>query len=438
MKTVDVFKKFMEDEHAWDMYVTGPAGTGKTTDLRASVEYCMENDIPYAVCAYTHKACGILQEKLPQGAVVTTLWSLLRKRPGINQHATRLQHIDIAVQSGKMERPRVIFIDEYSMIGEKDGIDIRAAQDPEYEGDPAMKVVWLGDNNQLPPVGDIPFVQPKGDYCVTLTKIWRNDNELQKPLNELIDMINGSPIKPLTTNDRFIRELDIVEEYERSLQGGHDAVMLAYTNKRVQELNSLVQGRTEPEKGDWLFSPTTQQRYLFHEWVNAPEMINTPYSGDIPLNTKFKTLEHLIDTEACRFARVEDEESNELILAVEFGHYEFKMKKQELKQLAAASNADIETKFRGYKAAGWAKFNPTHKLARKRAKAWRDFLTYDECVVCLDFTHATTVHKSQGSTYDIVILDTEDIGLCAQTNVMMYLKLFYVGISRARSLVLTN
>ena len=125
-------------------------------------------------------------------------------------------------------------------------------------------------------------------------------------------------------------------------------------------------------------------------------------------------------------------------MAVEFGHYNHKVELEQLKAEAAESNRKIESEFRGYKAAGWAKTNATHPLARKRAKAWRDFLSYNESVVCIDFAHAMTVHKSQGSTYGIVLVDTQDLYRAAEFSFEQYLKLMYVALSRASEKVITN
>jgi hypothetical protein len=86
----------------------------------------------------------------------------------------------------------------------------------------------------------------------------------------------------------------------------------------------------------------------------------------------------------------------------------------------------------------WASLNSHTKLARARAKAWRDYLTFKEYVICLDFPHAMTVHKSQGSTYNTVYLDSDDLYLCATRNFNLYLKLMYVAISRASNKVYTN
>ena len=71
-------------------------------------------------------------------------------------------------------------------------------------------------------------------------------------------------------------------------------------------------------------------------------------------------------------------------------------------------------------------------MARQRAKAWRDHLTFNDLVLCIDFPYAMTVHKSQGSTYDEVYIDSDDLYKCAENNFSLYLKLLYVAISRAK------
>lgn len=433
-EVMPTFTKFLADDNAWDMFITGPAGSGKTTDLKHQVQYCIDNEIPHLVVAFTHKACEILTEKLPPDASVSTLHSWLKKRPGINQSAVHSKAVDITIQKGRVVIPKVVFIDEYSMVDEGDGASITNEQDPDYSGTPQFKVVWLGDNNQLPPVGGAQYVKPYGEYNVRLTKIYRQegDSQLKGILANLVSMIEGADPKPLEENKDFVRSCNIVKAY----QDNPGCRLLAYTNKRVQELNQYVQGREEPEPGDVLFCPTDREQYVFLGWVASPTAIFTPFNGELILGTKYKTLEHLITAEHCRFARVQTAEGNEAILACVFGHYSYKVKASSLKEVAAESNRIIETKHKGYKAAAWAKNNSKKALARKRSKAWRDFLGFDECVVCLDFNHATTVHKSQGSTYPYVAVDSEDIGQCQ--DYQLYLKLFYVALSRASKKAFLN
>ena len=434
---LDTFKAFMADEEAWNMYITGVAGTGKTTNLRELIEYCQHVEIPTITAAFTHKACGVLAEKLPQDTTITTLHSFLNKRPTINGDATSVKTIQSNMVFGETQHQGVLFVDEYSMVGEKDYMDLIAAQDPEYGAIPKFKVVWIGDPHQLPPVGDTQAISPRGEYCVELTHIYRQagDNPLTDTLSKLIAMIEGAAPMPLEPHKTFARGQDIVQNYVSN--GDVDKIILAYTNKRVEEINCQIMGRSEPQEGDYLFSPTTKKHYTFVEWVRNPRYISLPFGDDLYLNSKYKTLEYLIQNDT-RFASVVDDEGEELVLACAFGHYQFKTTNEDLKAAAAQSNARIEKKFKGYRAAGWANANKENKLARARAKAWRDFLTFDECVVCLDFAHAMTVHKSQGSTYGTVYIDSDDLHICAHRSMQTYLKLMYVAVSRASKRVETN
>jgi hypothetical protein len=434
---IDVFEHFMKDKEAWDMYVTGVAGTGKTTSLRTGVEYCISHEIPYVVCAYTHKACGILQSKLPEGANVITLHSFLGKRPYVNTHATADRYVNQSIKTAKTKsEPKVMFLDEYSMVGEKDYADIQGAQDSDYDAIPELKVVWIGDYHQLPPVGDTIAIKAHGKYQVSLTKQWRNDNPLQGPLGKLVSYIDGTqPTALCAVPGFFERGKDLIAEYKACEE---DKVMLAYTNKCVEVLNAEAAGRVKPRAKDKVFSPTTNKYYKFLGWDTHPSHIDLHYSDPLHLGSKFKTLENLIDSKLCRFALLEDEDGLPHTHAVVFGHYEYKLTREALESSAVKANKAIELKHKGYRAAGWAKANARAKLSRTRSKAWRDCLSFKDCVICLDFTHAMTVHKSQGSTFHTVFVDTGDLGACADRDFTLYLKLMYVAISRASHKVITS
>ena len=423
---INTLTEFLEDEDALEMFITGQAGTGKTTGLAKLVQYCIEHDIDHTVCAYTHKACGILRSKLPDGANVQTLHKYLKKRPTINTEAKNHKHIEKSMKHGISARTSVLFIDEYSMVGEADLMDIREED---------TKVVWLGDPNQLPPVGDVQSVVPYGKYAKTLTKVYRQaaDNPLMATLGQLVSFIEGKPSEPLHESDKFIRNQDIAEWYDNDrMSDSFDGVMLAFTNKQVQHLNAQAQGRDMPEKGDRLFSPTTKHHYTFVEWLDTTYQIDLPFGDPLPLGSKYRTLEHLL-TQDYKLASVVDDDGDELIFMCEFGHYAYKTTAEGLKKAAAASNSDI-----GDKAAQWARQHPNDAKSKTRAKAWRNFLSFNEAVICLDFAHAMTVHKSQGSTYKSVYLDTDDLGIMADINYTTYLKLMYVAVSRASDYVVTS
>ncbi len=434
-KTLETFKAFLKDKEVADMYITGVAGTGKTTSLAELLTYCREQNIKAITTAYTHKACGVLRSKLPKGAVVATLHSFLSKRPTINDKALIVAHVDGNTGAGDIEEVNVLFIDEFSMVGEKDFVDISTLQFDE-EGNVKVKVVYIGDPNQLPPVKDAKAVIPNGDYWIKLTQVHRqaNGNQLIDNLLALNDYINGEEPQPLLEHENFIRGVNIVELYK---QDKKNKVMLAYTNAKVEHLNAEAQGRTEPLVGDDLFSPTIRQFYKLVEMDKKSPGIVTIRGDLLELNSKYKILETLHELEDVSFYTLVDEEGNEEPRAAVFGHANYLEAQQKLANKAVFINKEIANKF-NQDPKDWSKANWSHELARKRAKAWAAYLAFKDCVICLDFIHAMTVHKSQGSTYENVYLDTEDMGKCADKDYIMYLKLLYVAISRASHKVFTN
>ena len=434
---LSLFNEFMDDPDAWDMFITGPAGTGKTTGLSVIVEQLIANKIPYRVCAFTHKACDILRGKLPVGAEVQTLHSFLKKRPTINSEAMKVQNIEQNAKFSESEKVRVLLLDEYSQVGEKDLMDIRYLQDPEYEGAPALKVVYIGDRNQLPPVKDMEAITPRGKYWHKLSKVYRTKTRLLETMTTINDMIDGvKDIAPLERHDTF---QELGDNWLDSYKKDSDSVVLAYTNARVQELNFYLEGKTEPEPGDKLFSNTNNSYYTFIKKVDPENVtfVHTMFGDVLTFNSKYKTLEYLLSLGICDYYIVEDFEGEQFIYPVLFGTYNYKAQKDQFGATAAKTNQMIQAEFK-MQASHWANKNYNHPMARKRAKAWRDYITLKETVVCMDFTHAMTVHKSQGSTFHTVYIDANDLALCATRDVTLYLRLFYVALSRASHMVITN
>ena len=441
---LESFKKFLDDPDGWEFFITGQAGTGKTTYLNNLYLYALEQGLKVVACAHTHKACNILRSKLTAEAVVMTTHAYLKKRPSINEHAITVEHLNRSTKQGESESVDIIFIDEYSILGETDYIDLGRLQDPTGEGTVKTKIVYLGDKNQLDPVNDQQGVHPGGKYKHTLTKVWRQaeTSSLLDLLCNLVTYIEGTAEpEPLMESEHFKRGRDLLSTY-RLLEEEHfgtDIAILAYTNESVEDLNRQLAGKDFPTRGNRVFSPTTRKLYQFDRVVHGDPIvkIDRAFGDPLELNSKYKSLEHLINMNCCKFMDVVDEEDNDLTYAVIFGHYQYKLKLEELASKAVKSNTDIETQFNN-KAKEWALTNVNHTLAKARSKAWRDYITFKQNVICMDFPYAMTVHKSQGSTFDYVLLDMQDLGVVANRNYTLYLKLLYVAISRASKCVYTN
>ncbi len=442
---LEVFQSFLSDAEADTMFITGVAGTGKTTCLAELLQYCLDENISTITCAYTHRACGILRDKLPAMAEVATLHSYLGKRPTINDKATEIRQVDGNTKTKESEHKSVIFVDEFSMVGEKDYMSLVDLQYDD-EGEIKSKIVFIGDLNQLPPVKDIQTIRPHGDYWVKLTQIHRqaNDNPLIDNLIELNSYINGAFPEALQEHDNLVRGVDIIEKY-KSLSEGSSKVILAYTNVMVQDLNARIEGKEKPDLGDEVYSPTTRELYRLERINNKgndfePGNVHAivQINGNLlELNSKWNTLETLLDMEGIEYFDLLDEDNNVAPRAVVFGHGKYQAIMNDLSTEAVEANKAIQLKY-GIDPKEWAKNNWSNPLAKARGLAWKRYLAFKESVLCLDFKHAMTVHKSQGSTYDYVFLDTQDIYKCANRDFIMYLKLLYVGISRASKKVYTN
>lgn len=430
------FDKFLASEHH-EMFITGVAGTGKTTSLAELLTECDARGIKAVTCAYTHQAVKVLRSKLPDTAETRTLHSFLKKRPTVNDKATKLQHVDGNSQMDAPDRVQVLFIDEFSMVGEKDYVDIADLQYDD-EGEVIMKVVYIGDANQLPPVKDQQVVIPKGPHWTKLTKVHRqaHDNPLIDTLLAINDYINGGEPQPLGEHKTLIRGVDLVEAYSDC---DTNKILLAFTNERVESLNAAVQGYTEPLIGDTMFCPTLRKTYLLTDTANRFDIdtIKNIRGDELSLGSKYKTLETLMEMPAVQFFILENEDGYEEVRAAVFGHYAYLMASQALAKAAVEANQAIGHKF-GEDPKEWAGQNWSHPMAKARSQAWKNYLSFKDNVVCLDFAHAMTVHKAQGSTYETVFLDIKDLGKCANNDYTLYLKLLYVGISRASERVFTN
>jgi len=434
-----MLQQFWEDKPAYEMFITGRAGTGKTTGLCAVVEWLQSEGISYIVCAFTHKACGVLASKLPPDAHISTLDAFLKKRPGINQHAVKTDHVDVRVKAGGSEFYQVIIIDEYSMVGEKDYLDIIEIQNSDSEeGWPDSKLIYVGDPYQLPPVKDLQVIDPSGPYWCQLLKVHRTERQdLLDVATTLVNYIDGAPPSKIPSSEHFVRGQNLVAAYRASTA---DRVLLAWTNRRVQELNFQIAGKGAPNINDKLWNGTKRQNLTLLCKVPPQEVTEvTTHTDVLRLGSKWRTLEFLMQQDYVEFYAVYNHTLGcKETIAVHFGTHNYIQVKNSLTLAAVEVNHEITQQYDTPSAAAWSRANPHKPLAKRRAQAWRQLLTFKEAVMSVDFPYAMTIHKSQGSTYDEVFLDSQDLAKCADKNFVMYARLFYVAVTRAVSKVTTN
>ncbi len=114
--------------------VTGGAGTGKTTILRALVSYLEVKEVNFLLTSFTGKAVARIKEVVTQSKP-STLHRLIGNRPAEGEDESTFNYV---------------VVDETSMLETKLFHDfIRRFPQDKYK----YKVVFIGDLNQLPPIG---------------------------------------------------------------------------------------------------------------------------------------------------------------------------------------------------------------------------------------------------------------------------------------------
>jgi len=429
--------EFLEQNNELEAFITGPAGSGKTTHLKGVIDILNNRGTVYKVVAYTHKAKDILVNKLPPNTDISTLHSWLKKRPGINSKAKHIKALMTSNQKGKPEMIELLIVDEFSFVGEKDYISIGELQDELLlesteckncgrsiaEGDyeccdnpqhittsiKPLKVLYVGDLNQLSPVDGPAAVIPREPFWEKLTTIHRTTSDISKPLAELVEMIELiRPMKYLEPTTNFLRKQDIDKLYKEDIED--DKIMLAFTNEAVQKHNIAIQGYSEPKPGDIINVSTLKLKLtlkaVHFNYIGSLQTI----SGIISKDTKYSPLQYMNKLGYIKFY----EFTNGMTIAGIFGSYQNKVIRSKLgKNLVNANKGNKDSK-----------------------KFYREYKTINDFVATMDFDNCMTIHKSQGSEYNNVYIDSADLSKCIDKSEMM--KLLYVAMSRSKNKIFLN
>jgi len=146
------FNKNSEDDF---MIISGSAGTGKTSILRACCEYLIEKDTRIFLSAPTGRAAKIISSKT--NTIATTIHSLIYKP----QDNVDFFSVTLNLKDNTNQDFSIYFIDESSMISDwhtqnevfkTPGSLLSDLIKYIKVGNPKNKIVFLGDSYQLPPV----------------------------------------------------------------------------------------------------------------------------------------------------------------------------------------------------------------------------------------------------------------------------------------------
>lgn len=436
---LEMFKTFFESDDA-DAFILGKPGTGKTyTTATEIIPWIRENyDLNIKAVAFTNQAARVLREALLNYGIdeveVTTIHKFAGMVPIDNQEALKHKELTINAQIGEAAECYLLIVDEFSFVDQ----ELAAKLEEIREEGKFVKCLFLGDMQQLKPISGKHGIRPRGPHQIELLEIKRSDKpDIQHAIVTLHDLIKaGAPdsrfqLKPSENIQRAGR-------YERYPLGINDT-FLAFRNATVQEINAVQAGKRFPDAGDIVFSPTTKDRYeVLDTDVDAWEDVRTirkQPNGDYYLtdkNDRFNTRGYLADDGYPVFRLRNVDDAEEFNAFVCFGTETYRSTLKRLKMAAMDANAEImdEGNVSQKGIAFWCNQNQGHPLVGKRKRAWAKALSFESTVFSMDFNYCRTVHASQGSSFDNVYMDLDDMRAAGDSDTR--LRLQYVGLSRAR------
>lgn len=377
----------------------GPAGSGKTTVLKEFLRKYQERKKMLQVVtnnfyneqiyftATTHKAASVMSDIL--GTDVQTIHSFLgaRVKSNFKDGSTFLVHNGFP---SDIEANSIVIVDEIS-FADSQLMKIMDKSTKEL----GLRYLCIGDRAQLVPVSE-GMVSPvfELDHIPTfeLSEVMRSQNDIVKLSAEVrksvetelgISLFKGNGIE-FIDGPTFKAKVD---QYFRGYQQETDMKIISWRNKKVTAYNSFVHtqvmGKTDPiNPGDIMQNNSIVMNTYNEQVLRTDQIVQVKKLGRI----------HVIDE-----VNVQD---------VELTNYKTVQVPLDDQQLQNRLNE------------------------HKKESNWYAFFHLKDGLADLRHTYACTAHKSQGSTYDTVFIDLDDIG--SNKNFKEVARLLYVAISRAK------
>lgn len=406
LAAAEAFFEFLFNDEK-ELIISGAGGVGKTFLMSHLIDTILPNyqntckmlgmPIQYSdvvMTATTNKAAEVL-------AVATkrptqTIHSFLGLR--VQDNFSTGESTIAKTKKWKIHTDLIIFLDEASMTDRKLLTITR-------ESTLNCKLIYVGDHCQLTPVKETvsPVFSQRLSMHV-LTEPMRNSGQpaLMDLCLQFRNTVETGQFDSIALVPGVIDLLDLQElqtEIDTAfISNGTDAKILAYTNNRVHDYNDYIRdlrGLVDTYTvGEHLVNNSAIDMGKDRKMLSVEEQITITKLSDY---TDFVEIEPGVQLEV-RYATLVNDFSTiytDVPLPEDKEHYQGLIKYYQKRK-------------------DWVKY---FELKNK----YPDLRPCDAC----------TVHKSQGSTYDTVFIDLDDIGSCHNPDQVA--RMLYVAISRAKN-----
>lgn len=428
--------------------IEGKAGTGKTTIAKEILKEFEDQQI--YVAAVSHKAKGVIKNSFGEdtrGKKFFSIASLLGLK-GVNDNDTQTTKFQVGLKVPLLDNPpALLVIDEASMITEdvlKKIIDINSSLSRSFQ------MLFLGDIGQIQPIRDdqSEFYRTHKDLLNKKSDIFNSKHK-----SKLITRVRqgeANPILPYAdyfweNSQKENPELNPTQHIVRNNQIT-DKGSLLFSNSEAEVLNSVIKAvKNAVEKGltnhvkivTYHVNEKTELNQKIHEALFGKDsdyskgdmlILNSPYdlpdvnatmenSSEIQIKSiqdtdvdEFGVHTLYLETNGTAYTRTGNEQKDCVIQVV--SRNDIGLYNQKLQELASYAKRQ------------------TNRALKKQA--WGDFWEYKGRYADVDFGYAITAHKSQGSTYDIVVVDEKDIMGTTATSNQEKSELIYTALTRPR------
>ena len=404
-------------------FIMGFAGSGKSTHLANKA------DKSSLVLTPTHKAKNVLEAKGVEN--VFTIYAVLKLVPTLNQDFKKGQKLKSLKRVGSVELDEIdtVIIDEFSMINTMI-LDLLLELLPDE-----CNVIIYGDPYQLRPVdGDAIDYRDYADSFKHLTTQHRanNLNVVNSFMRFMTWLKDGSEKNLTLDNLPTIDEETLAEAFNPVNER-----IIAYTNARVIELNSLIE-QPNLEKGDKILINGLEATVYakgadFRFDAIYPAMIS---KGILNLDKRQEIEANLTKYYGWGLLQSYDE----LIVAVDGGFYSlkydlehyynnksFENEVREIQDLVREKN-NLNDNINLPK---WCRANQSGVGVKRRGQAFQEYISHTNNIFDLRYPFATTVHKAQGQEFDTVYIDQKNMKKAVRNgHIEDYVRLMYVALSR--------
>ena len=423
---IDDLKEIVTAGSTWGNMISlaGSAGVGKTFMTAEIIKHLQTLKLSITLTTPTHKALLVSRNmayKLKIRSIrIQTIQAFLNVRL-LTNYETGKRGFQVDQKGRDKSFSDVLIVDESSMINE----DLFMHIDQAVKEGRVKAVLFVGDHYQLPPVDGRSIVVQKLVKQYELEEIIRQaeDSYIIKIASVIRDLIKKKdfsiPIETLfkTHMDRsniYFEQNEFMSLFfsnEVAHWSEKEQVFIAYTNQTVDYYNKIARNRYWNEKG-----VVKVPQFLAGDWLTLQDA-NVNGESIIHANNEtilLKTAEKAYDEElGIWYWDCLADDSKEIKIVDENSMSKYNEQLNKIMKLAKTKKGD------------------------ERKDAWRRYYGVVDQYCKVKYTYASTVHKTQGSTYPTVFVDLRGIiklyndGDIAAKELAY--RLTYVAITRASS-----